>query len=329
MKKVFIVLIIVILLSVCGLILFFPFDSIIKEKIDKALGSDVSIRHLKIKWNSITANDIIIKTPSGTTFLQIKELKLKPYLLALLKKKIEIKDIQIESPTLFLTKNSQGKWLLPAIKDNTEQRQSVAFSIKTLKASNGIVIIQDKLKGFYMKLTDLDLTMESSISLFQSGKASFKASAKFNDRGSLSFKSEGDFSDEQFKGVLSIKDLNITVLRTYMKEDFIIKKGSLNLDSSFLFNKGYINAPSFLRAYDIVLESKGILFGVSASLIIELLKKNKEILLHFNIWGRWDNLQHDLEKSLKNKVKQEIGKTITSPLAPITKPLEKLIKKLK
>jgi hypothetical protein len=49
MKKVFIVLIIVILLSVCGLILFFPFDSIIKEKIDKALGSDVSIRHLKIK----------------------------------------------------------------------------------------------------------------------------------------------------------------------------------------------------------------------------------------------------------------------------------------
>ena len=30
-----------------------------------------------------------------------------------------------------------------------------------------------------------------------------------------------------------------------MKEDFIIKKGSLNLDSSFLFNKGYINVHLF------------------------------------------------------------------------------------
>ena len=69
--------------------------------------------------------------------------------------------------------------------------------------------------------------------------------------------------------------------------------------------------------------------GVSAPLVIELLEKNKEILLHFNIWGRLDNLQHDLEKSFKNKISQEIGKTVTSPLAPITKTLEKLIKKLK
>ena len=329
MKKILIVLILLILLSVCGFILFFPFDSIIKEKIDKAVGSDLSIKHLKIKWNSIIANDIHIKTPSGTKFLQIKELKLKPYFWALLKNRLEIKDIQIEHPTLFLTKNSQGRWLLPAIKDNTNQKQSIAFSIKALKASNGIVIIQDITKGFYLKLTDLDLSIESSISLFKAGKGSIVASAKFNDGGSISFKSDGDFSDKKFNGELSIKNLNVTLLRPYMKKDFIVKKGRLSLDSKFIFNNGYITAPSILKAYDVEIETKGVLLGVSAPLVIELLEKNKEILLHFNIWGRLDNLQHDLEKSFKNKISQEIGKTVTSPLAPITKTLEKLIKKLK
>jgi hypothetical protein len=98
------------------------------------------------------------------------------------------------------------------------------------------------------------------------------------------------------------------------------------LDSNFSIDKGYVKAPSLLRARDIDIETRGFLMGVGAPFVIELVKKKGEIVLNFNIWGKWNNLQHDLKESFKRKVSEELGKTITSPLQEATKPLEDVIK---
>lgn len=67
--------------------------------------------------------------------------------------------------------------------------------------------------------------------------------------------------------------------------------------------------------------------GISAAVLIELLKKKKEIVLPFNIWGQWDNLQNDLEYVIKKQITEEVCKTITCHFKAITKPLKGVLKK--
>ncbi len=52
------------------------------------------------------ADDILVKTPAGTDFLEIKQLRLKPYLWALLRKKFNIKEIEMESPRLAIKRKT-------------------------------------------------------------------------------------------------------------------------------------------------------------------------------------------------------------------------------
>lgn len=324
-KKIIISILLVFIILIIGILVFFPFDAVIKEKIEKSLGSNVSIKKLKIKWNNIYAEDILIKKDSGEEFLTVKELKIKLYFLALLKKQFEIKEIQMDSPSLFLNRNKKGEWQIPSIKEGSK-KEPLYLVIKESKLIDGTVTIQDELKGFYIKLTNVHITMKSNISLFKSGNTVITGFAKCTEGGDIMLKSVGNFTDEQFNGTLSIKDLNIRVLKPYIKGDLTVKKGFISLDSEFSINKGYVKAPSILKAKGVEIESKGFLMGISAPLLIELLKKKEEIVLPFNIWGRWDNLQNDLENVIKKRVSEEVGKTVTSPLKTITKPLTDIFK---
>lgn len=326
LKKVILGIAVILFLSIAGLILFFPLDSFVKERIDKALGHDISIKNLKIGWNAIVADDILVKTSAGTDFLEIKQLRLKPYLWALLRKKFDIKEIEMDSPRLVIKRTKYSKWLFPEFKKKGGEKRSIEIIIKTFKANNGNVIIVDDLKGFNLNLTDVDIAMKSSMSLLQLGKTAIDASAKLPDGGKALVKSVGKMPDANFKGNLSIKDMDITLLRPYMKGDVRVKKGRLNLDSNFTMDKGYVKAPSLLRIRNIDIEARGFLMGISAPLVMELIKKKGEITISFNIWGKWNNLQNDLKDSFKRKLLEELGRTITSPLEQATKPLQDVLK---
>ncbi len=326
LKKVILGITVILILSIAGLILFFPLDSFVKERIDKALGPGISIKNLKIGWNAIVADDILVKTLAGTDFLQIKELRLKPYLWALLRKKFDIKEIEMDSPRLVIKRTKSGKWLFPEFKKKEGEKRSVELIIKTFKVNNGNVIIEDDIKGFNLNLTDVDIDVKSSMSLLQPGKTAIDASAKLPNGGKALVKSEGKMPDADFKGNLSIKGMDITLLRPYMKGDVRVKKGRLNLDSNFILDKGYVKAPSLLRIRDMDIEARGFLMGISAPLVMDLIKKKGEIAVNFNIWGKWNNLQNDLKDSFKRKVSEELGRTITSPLEQATKPLQDVLK---
>lgn len=326
LKKVILGLVIVLFLFIAGLFLFFPLDSFVKERIDNALGPDISIKNLKIRWSIITADDISIKTPDGTEFLAIKQIRLKPYLWALLKKKLDIKEIEMDSPRIIVKRAKSGRWLFPEFKKKGGEKLSIELIIKSFKVNNGNVIIMDDLKGFNLNLTDVDIAMKSSMSLLQLGKTAIDASAKLPDGGKVLVKLEGKMPDANFKGNLSIKDMDITLLRPYMKGDVRVKGGRLNLDSNFTLDKGYVKAPSLLRIRNMDIEARGFLMGISVPLVMEIIKKKGAIAVSFNIWGRWNNLQHDLKESFKRKVSEELGRTIISPLEQATKPLQEVLK---
>lgn len=296
-KKIALGLIIALFIFVTGLILFFPFESFVKERVGNALGPDISVKNLKIRWSEITADDILIKTQDGTDFMQIKHLKLKPYIWGLLRKSLEIKEINMDSPTLIIKKTKDNKWLLPEFKKKKDGKPSITLLIKIFKVNNGNISFSDETKGFNLTLTETAIDMESNISVFQSGRTSFNASAKLPASGKVSIKSECDVESGIFKGTLSIKEMDVVLLKPYMKGDVRIKRGRLNLDSSITLDKGHVRAPSILKARDIDTDTKGVIMGISVPLVIELAKKKGEIVVNFNIWEKSDNLQNDLKES--------------------------------
>lgn len=327
-KRVIIGIFLIIVISIIAIYFFFPFDTIVKEKIEQSLGQNVSIERVNVKWNYLEASDISVKTTSGGEFLKIKELKVKLYFFPLLRKQVEIKEIRMESPHLYLIKNKKGQWQLPSIFISADtQKNSIKLSVKELKSIRGVVILQDEVKRSYIKLTDVNVSIKSNNSIFQTGNTLIYASAQFSDGGNLKINSQGTYPQQQLRGTLNIKDLNIKILRPYLSGDVKVKRGIISLDSDFSINNGYVKAPSVLKAKQVEIESKGLLMGIAAPLLIELLKKKEEVVVPFNFWGQWDNLQNDLESAIKKQITQEVGKTITSPLKTITRPLSGILKK--
>lgn len=327
LKKIILGLIILVFLSVIGLVLFFPLNSFVKDKIDKALGHGVSFKNLKIGWSAITADDVVIKTSSGTDFLNIKLLRLKPSLWGLLKKRVEIENIELNSPSLTIKRDRNGRWLLPEFSQRKkEDGRSFELIIKSFEVNKGELYFSDGIKGANLNLTNVEIKMRSKI--FSTDKASVNASGRLPISGNISIKSEGDITTGIFKGILSIKDMDMTLLRPYMK-DIEVKKGRLNLDSSVSLEKGYVRAPSVLRVKDLDMETRGVIMGVSAPLVIELTQKKGEIAVNFNMWGRWNNIQNDLRESFQKKVFSELGRTITSPIEDVIKGISNLLPRKK
>jgi uncharacterized protein YhdP len=324
-KKIALGLIIIFFLLTTVFILFFPFDSFVKERVDNALGPDISIKNLKIRWSKITADDICVKTPAGTDFLRIKHIELKPYILGLLRKKLEIKEINMDSPALIIKKTKKNKWLLPDFNKKKDGNPSIKLLIKTLKVNNGSISFADETKGSKFMLTETVIDMESSASIFESGRTSFAASANVLPAGRVSLRSEGNAESGIFKSTLSIKELYMVLLKPYMKSDVQVTRGKLNLDSNINLEKEYVKAPSILKIKDIDTDTKGVIMGISAPLVIELAKKKGEIVVSFNVWGKWDNLHSNLKESFQKEVFAGIGRTVTSPLEEVAKGIRNLL----
>lgn len=325
LKKLILGIIIIVFLSIGGLVLFFPLDSFIKKKIEESAGPYISFSTLKIGWNSIKADNVLIKTPAGTDFLKIKQLRLKPSFLGLLRKKIEIKGIELDSPELTIKKAKNGKWVLPEFKKKKGEGSTMEVIVRSVRVDRGAILFADEVQGARFDLTDVAIDMSSRLSFFSAGKASINASAKVLPSGKISINSKGSMATGNFKGTLSIKNINMILLKPYIKGDVEVKKGRLNLDSNVSLDKGNVKAPSHLNVRSLDIEAKGAIMGVSAPLVIELIKKKGEVDLDFNIWGKHDNLRNDLKESFQKKVLAEVGRTVTSPVEDVMKEIRSLL----
>ncbi|MBI5682139.1 MAG: DUF748 domain-containing protein [Deltaproteobacteria bacterium] len=217
---------------------------------------------------------------------------------------------------------------MPDIKKETEKKDekpSIEVIVKVLEVSNGKVVITDELKSFKMEITNVTVDVNSKTNILQD-KMTISTSAKLPNDGKIVLKSDGEIPDKNFKGNLLLKDFDMTLLGPYMGGDVRVKKGRLNLESNFSIVKEYIKAPSTLKLKDMDLESKGVLMGISAPLVLGLLKKEGEIAVNFNVWGNMKNPQNDLKDVFKKKMLASAQEKITSPLKSIGKSIKGLMK---
>ncbi|MCS7202830.1 MAG: AsmA family protein [Thermodesulfovibrio sp.] len=328
MFKNFLIISFAILIIIIGFILFFPFESFIKKQIEKAFESKILIKELKISFHKISAKDVYIKSQNEHVFSKVKEIELKPYFFALFKKRLDIKSIYLVKPSVTLVRTKKNIWLIPDFfSKNSSQNQSIEFKLKSLGAQDGTFLLKDEIKNLKIELFNINLLIKSTDSIFKSGQGVITASAKFKDGGELLLSSEGDFNTKTFKGIFTLKNLNILTIKPFLKGNAQIKKGILSLNSNFILNNNYIKAPCQLTVKELEVEPRGVLMGVMAPVLIKLIEKRGEIVLNFNVWGPSNNLQTDFEESLKRKISEELGMKVFSPFQNLTKPFQSIIKK--
>ncbi len=307
------------------LLIFSPFDSIIKAQVEKSLGPNFTFKHLKVHWNSLLVKNCQIKVNKDSNIMEIEQIKLNMYFLSLLKKKVEIKSIEIDRPYIYLKKDKSGKWIVPSFPTENKEPSSFMLKIRELKVKDGVVVIEDESNNFKAQIINLKSNITSEGSLFKEGKTYIEVMGDVLQKGKIFLKGTLDSATAIHEGMIKIDDLNAKLLEPYIKGDTQIKKGYLGFYSNYSVKRGYVTAPSTLILKDFVVEKRGLFMGVSTKLIMELMEKNGQIEINFNIWGRWNNLQNDLESSFKKKVLNEIGSTLTSPLKQINKAVKSLI----
>ncbi|WP_297209745.1 MULTISPECIES: DUF748 domain-containing protein [Thermodesulfovibrio] len=320
---IFLSLFIIILLAVILFANEYIIDNFIRDRIEKKLGPSVKIGKLFLCVDSLCAENVKIYSMEGDNFLDVSVIKIKPYLLSLLKGNFQIKEISFKNPKLTLKRDRNKRWHIAKLKGD-ETKSPSYLPVETLRITEGEIEIIDELKGAKTKFNSLELELNNDL---ENKNLSIKANAKVEKGGSIEFNSKGNYIAEYFEGTLKVTELPIKTVMPYINTDLKISSGTMSFQSNFTIKNGYINAPSFLKARNVEIASKGFFMGIAGSVLIKILQKNNEVTVNFNIWGRWDNLHSDFKDSLKKKISEETERSISSPIKSIISPLKGIIKK--
>ncbi len=192
--------------------------SLVVPKAEKALGRRVDIGDVSVSlFKGVTLKEFVIKEQDGkTNFLKIKEFVLKYKILPLIKKRIVISKIKIDSPYVRIFRDSRGKFNYETLrileqKSKKSEKGKEARRDKTLPFSltvekievvNAHVIVEDALK----EIPDTDAKADASITLSMG-------------KDGLIFKGRSNFSAQLLYGVkillhgkLSFTNTNINYL---------------------------------------------------------------------------------------------------------------------
>jgi uncharacterized protein involved in outer membrane biogenesis len=323
-------LIVLIFLAIAGVMLFFPFESFIKERIKENFGANVSINKIHIGWGEFAADDIIVKTSAGTDFLKVKKAGIDIAIIPLLSKKVIVNDISIDSPAIIVKRTKGGQWLLPAMKnkkpavDKKEKSQQYEIFLKKFNITNGSLQFVDDMKGAKISATDFVLNLKSKAA----DKTKISSSAKISSGGKINLQADGNMIAGNLKGELSLENFDIGLIETYLISGLDIKKGRAGFNTKFNTGNWYVKAPSELKMNDLDIGTKNSIMGVSAPQAKGLMKKEGEIAINFNIWGKPNNLQNDFKEVFQKKVSAEAGKVATKIIEKkLGKELEKFLSK--
>lgn len=309
--------------AVIVLYMILPVESYVISTMEKATDNAVSAGSVKIRWNMVRADDVIVKARDGSEFLRASKMRVGLSFIGLLKRNVDIKYIEADNMQLNLKRNRDGKWVLPEFKRSGSSTPS--FSIRGLDVSNSTINIDDRPKGARLVLSNVKIDIQRTNPVFSPSKIKYTASAETGPSGSISIEGQGDAAQKTYKGLVHFKDIDINMLKPYMQGRSKIKRGLLSMDSTVAVENGYVRAPSKLKLRSFDIEKGDVLMGVAGPLIIDLIKKHGEINLDFNIWGRWDNLQNNLSEVFQKKVIAETGRSITSPVQEVIKGIGKLL----
>ncbi len=163
----------------------------------------------------ISANDIHVSNKGGD-ILSLEKLKIGVELIPLLKKRLNVTELEFVKPSITIVKDSREKYNFEGTGEkSTEGRPGAAFSFNELKISQGVLTYLDRKSGENTELKDFNLAIKD---LSIAGNVSFTGSFDCREALQKDFRIENlKASVKAVKGMFNFEPLTIGTL-TYSAE---------------------------------------------------------------------------------------------------------------
>lgn len=188
------------------------------DLLKKELHRPVSMGESSFSWGFgpvFTFNDLTISEPDGTElFITAKQVSFRLSILPLLRKRLALNEIDIQSPVIRLSRTKEGKLsiddlLKPA---PTADQKPSPLRVRGLKIHKGTVVWRDAavdaFRGLPLTLSDLDLAIDR---LTPGKKSNFKLAATMTGGASGTIRSEGSIRLPKAGAGLSTAAVNASV----------------------------------------------------------------------------------------------------------------------
>jgi len=322
------------------LVLAYNANSILKYELQQFFGKGFSADNISLRWGSVKAKGIRLLRPDNKEAFSAEDLELRANLLGLLRQENVISDVTLDSPLLFIEIDSNGRVIFPWPPRNRDSAKAVAkgkpadkaaapFLIKKLEIKDGALNYLDRKVStapVLIQLKELDAALRNVSMPPDNRISSYKlkaAVAGMTKNGSISSVGAVNFMTKDTKAQLTIRDLDLTLLRPYYekKGDVEVTRGLLSLDAEIAIRNNKISSTGKFTIRELTFKQSGGRFlGLPLLAAMQLLKDSKnQIVLDFTIEGDLKNPKFNITESLVQKLSLSLAKSLGMPIEAIGK----------
>jgi hypothetical protein len=279
------------------------------------------LEEIKVKATHLSAQGIQYEDPhSKQRFLQIKEIRIYPSLLSLLKKSLHIKELTLLQPSFLIYRSREGGVSGPWVtiekgreeKEVSEEerkkgREPFQIRIDRIRIQKGSIDFEDgkvtppahiKLRELDFEIKDIRYPLASlhcPIAL-EGNMEGRKQEARIDAKGWI------DLKTMDLETSLRIRGIEVKTFEPYYRKRVTaeIESGHMDLDSKVTVKGKRIDAPGELDIVDFhIREGGGTVFWIPAETLVPLLEKKKnEVKAPFHVKGNLGDPKFSLQETL-------------------------------
>jgi len=322
MKRWFILIGILAILLIGGYFaLTFYAVKFIQPYLQKVAWPGFTLEEIKVKTTHLSAQGVQYEDPhSKQRFLQVKEIRVYPSLLSLLKKSLYIREVTLIQPSFFIYRSREegvaGPWVtiekgregkeVPE-EEKKKEKEPLQVRINRIRIQKGSIDFEDgkMTPPAHIKLRELDFEIEDIRYPLASSHCPIALKGKMEgttQEGRLDAKGWIDLKTMDLETSLKIREIEIKTFEPYYRKRVSaeIESGHMDLDSKVTVQEKRIDAPGELDIVNFHIKGGGgTVFWIPAEMLIPLLEKKKnEVKVPFHVKGNLANPKFSLQETL-------------------------------
>jgi hypothetical protein len=341
MKKWFILIGILVVLLIGGyFILSFYAVKFIRPHLQTAMGPGFTLEEIKLKTTYLFAKGIRYEDPrSKERFFQVKEIRIYPSLLSLLKKSLYIKELTVFQPSFFFYRSREGRMVGPWVTTKKEdeekeisekekkRREDVEVQIDRIRIQKGSIDFEDRKIGDpspQMKWRELDFEIRNIQYPLASTHSPVELNGKMKGKskeGIITLRGWIDAKTMDMDTSLKIKGVEIKTFEPYYRKrvNAEIESGTLDIESRIGMKEMKMDAPGELDLMNLhIKEGGGTVLWIPVETLVSLLeKKGHQIKVQFHVKGDTENPQFNLQEVFLTQVAISLAQSLGIPIKVI------------
>jgi hypothetical protein len=304
------------------------------------MGPGLTLAEMKVRLTCVSATDVRYEDPhSKQKFLQIKEVRIYPSLLSLLRKSLQVKEITIAEPSFFFYRSreggTEGPWVtIKKERDGKEvseeekkkKGEPLQIRIDRIRIRKGSIDFEDRKVAppAHIKLRELNFEIKDIryplVSLHSPIELKGKMEGRKQD-GRIDAKGWINLKTMDLEASLRIREIEVKTFEPYYRKRVTaeIESGHMDMDSKVAVREKRIDAPGELDLVNLhIKEGGGAVFLIPAETLIPLLERKKhEIKVPFHVKGNLEDPRFSLQEIFLMRVAFSLAEALGLPIKSV------------